>query len=286
MSERIKRPASHIVAIVIFGLIPGSVAIQMIVPTLNSIPPESLSVFIVIGIFIPGLYGVVRVCSWSRWYCSTIIVLLIIFSISAILLNDQPGMQATNRLMCTFDCLLVWWLYSFFFGKASVNYFRLKMNNKNNQSVASKTDDTPITEHQLVQEKPKTKWFKLFRKQSQMKTPLLVKIGVVIGIWYLGSRVLKQLLEAPLIGFDFSWSNLIVLNSLLVQVFALVAVWNLRKWAVFATVIFGVFSVDNYFALATITERDPPSVNLLVFLLIFRLILVVPALIYWKKFTN
>jgi hypothetical protein len=112
-------------------------------------------------------------------------------------------------------------------------------------------------------------------RQSQQKTPLLIKIGVVIGIWIFGSGLLK-------LKFNTSWWSLASAIIVLAQVAALIAIWNLRKWGIYAAAFFGAAGIAYMYSVAI----SPVSVKVLTIAIVFRLIPIVPALIYWKKFNN
>jgi hypothetical protein len=116
---------------------------------------------------------------------------------------------------------------------------------------------------------------KLFERRSAFATPLLVKIGVVAGIWFFASGLTK-LLPAP------SWDSLVPVISIAMQICALIAVWKLRKWGVYASIVFAILGFLTMFAIA----NKPVSPTVVIVLLIIRLFPLIPALIYWKRFAD
>jgi hypothetical protein len=282
MSARPRRPASHIVTILVFVLGP----IGLMVPDSELAQNASAATWVIpailAAVFLIGLYGVVRVRSWSRWYCSAIILY---FMISFFFVSDPTHGSSRSeevRLAILLDCLFGWWLYSFAFGKASVFYFRSRQLCKGDEPTTLKDGDA-AAERPLARSGFIAKCVSLFKKKSQEPTPLLVKIGVGVGIWYFGSEVAKQVLLAPR-EVDLSWSNLSDLNWRIVQVLALIAVWNLRKWGVYIMTLITALKVVSLMDSGTHTNGDPARLGGFMVLLVLVLVLVGPAFVYWKKF--
>ena len=106
-------------------------------------------------------------------------------------------------------------------------------------------------------------------KKSKAKTPILIKIVVIIQIWFLLNGLTKGA------GF-LTWVSLIT-SSL--QVVALIAIWNLRKWGIIAFTVIAVLGFIMALPSADI------SVKIIFAIVLFRGIVIIPALIYWKLMT-
>jgi hypothetical protein len=116
---------------------------------------------------------------------------------------------------------------------------------------------------------------RLFERRSGFKTPLLVKIGVIAGIWIFASGLTKLV-------FNPDWLSLVSAIMIVVQICALIAVWNLRKWGVYTSGIFAALGILNMYAFAVV----PISTKVLIAALIFRLLPLIPAVFYWNRFTE
>jgi len=79
---------------------------------------------------------------------------------------------------------------------------------------------------------------------------------------------------------DFSYVLLYLLSTILLIV-VLIAIWNLRKWAVIAFVILAILGFIN--AAWLYPQGLTPKV--IVFVIIFRGIILIPAIIYWRRMT-
>jgi hypothetical protein len=112
----------------------------------------------------------------------------------------------------------------------------------------------------------------ILKKQVKEKTPLFLKIGVIINVWFVLSPLITILRGGKLDLFSTLMG--------VVQIIVLIAVWNLRKWAVIAIVLLSVIGfVVTYLAFGQLSGR---VIGLILFL---RAIVIVPALFYWKRMT-
>lgn len=114
----------------------------------------------------------------------------------------------------------------------------------------------------------------LFKKETEIKTPLLLKVVVVIQIWFLLGSFIQIITKVP------AGSSMIgSLIFLILQAATLKAIWNLRRWGVvmfivlaLISLLFGIYSLH----VSSIVIRA---------LIIFRGITIIPALLYWRRMT-
>jgi hypothetical protein len=118
------------------------------------------------------------------------------------------------------------------------------------------------------------KVYDILLKKADQKTPLILKIAIIISVWFLASGLVKILM-------GLSWQSGPSIIFTVAQVLSLVAIWNLRKWAVYALVILSIVGIAYAYLIAGYSV----SAMVLSALIIVRLIPLVPAIFYWKKFT-
>ena len=113
----------------------------------------------------------------------------------------------------------------------------------------------------------------LARKGSSA-TPMLLKIGVALQIWFLVSGVTTILRGHSLSAWTAVFGVIVAFQILL-----LVGIWHLRKWAV---VVFA--AIAGLGVLQAAQTMNMTTVAILV-LLVIRAIVLVPALVYWRRMT-
>ena len=113
------------------------------------------------------------------------------------------------------------------------------------------------------------------KKQSKEKTPLPLKIFVVIDVWIvlglfqsLLSPTSQHSLHAGLI------VNAIVGTTL--SIVALIGIWNLRKWGVYLLAGLTLLKVAGVVWGVT-------SVRVIVIFCLFQFVILGPPIMYWKK---
>ena len=296
MNTASRRPVSHIVTIILFGLFGVAMLFQAVIFAFISIY-ESFSAIIMFIIILPALYSVIQGCCWSRWYCSVTIAMgmTVFFAFPSIAGFSalSEGIPA-GRLISPFftAALLFWWLYSFAFGRASVAYFKSKKSEGLDQPESGQAEGAVIEESPPVslQPKPKSTWFAFIRKRSDEKTPLAVKISVIIGIYLFGMQLKENLMDVEKIEDCFAWEFMETTSVYLLQIVALLAIWNLRKWGVYVTIAIGLLGIGNYFDLVHVADYGSLSrtglMSFIVLRIVFMIILVGPALLFWEKFTD
>ncbi len=120
---KLKKPPSHIVAIILYILF-VTVGLFQAQHSMTKFNAPLYVVVIFPLIFSIGLYGIVRVRKWSRIICS----IPIGFFIAMPFLNkSNPDQLYPTLFLGIFVAgLLSWWLYSFTFGEFSKEYFKNK----------------------------------------------------------------------------------------------------------------------------------------------------------------
>jgi len=134
VDKPVKKPFSHIVGIVLYGLLlvvglfvmAGLLQLRQM-PIRFDIPiclPFIFPVF-----FSIGLYGLIKGHKWSRIFCSLPSAFFIVLFILFPFINGIGSKQFCPDLFVGVigATLLSWWLYSFFFGKKSKEYFKIKI---------------------------------------------------------------------------------------------------------------------------------------------------------------
>ena len=112
---------------------------------------------------------------------------------------------------------------------------------------------------------------KLISKQSAAETPLLLKIAIILQFWFLLGGLSHVMQKNDYAG---------MLNALIgiaIQSFALIAVWNLRKWgAIVIAIMIALSSLLGYASM-------PLAYRGILIGFLLRMVLLAPVLIYWKR---
>jgi len=119
------------------------------------------------------------------------------------------------------------------------------------------------------------KVYGILLKKSEHTTPNLIKIGIIIGLWILGSGLVKILMNLNL-------PSVISIIFITAQILSLVAIWNLRKWGIYAAIMLGIIGIAYTYWIAGYSVH----IKAISAAIVFRLIPIVPAFIYWKKFNS
>jgi hypothetical protein len=123
----------------------------------------------------------------------------------------------------------------------------------------------------------------LWERQTDAKTPVLLKVAIVLQIWFLLSS-LYGLLNGLLVRGTVSYGMLISgVVGVGVQIAVLIAIWRLRKWAVVA---YGVLSlVAVLHSVTLVSMNSQASSKVVAVAVLVRLIMLFPALVYWNRMT-
>lgn len=109
-------------------------------------------------------------------------------------------------------------------------------------------------------------------KSIQEPTPLLIKIVVFFPGCMFVPQLVRELKKFPAVDF------LPVIFGI-VQVILLIAIWNLKRWAVIAYVVVSAIPI-----LTWLSYIGPDVGTLgLVIAVAFRLGVIVPAFVYWRR---
>ena len=111
----------------------------------------------------------------------------------------------------------------------------------------------------------------LFTKQGTTKTPLLIKIVIILQFWLLLGGLSHFMLKSNL--FMVFYSTL----TICIQALALIAIWNLRKWGIIA---YAVMIILGFFSAYPVLSQKA-----ILALIVIRVIPLLLVLIYWKKMT-
>jgi hypothetical protein len=114
------------------------------------------------------------------------------------------------------------------------------------------------------------------KKQSKERTPVIIKVVVVLGIWFHLSAFLSVL---GLASQHPSPLGQIVLGVLviLLSIAGFIAIWNLRKWGVYVLAGLTVLKIGN----AAIDGSMNPGA--LAIFIVLQTIFVVLPIVYWGK---
>ena len=116
----------------------------------------------------------------------------------------------------------------------------------------------------------------VLQRKNEMRAPALVKEGVVLGGFVLVGAANQLLLSAVKQGSLSPVSMLAPIITLVGQVSALIALWNMRRWAV---VVLGVLAiVSMLFATALESGTRGFFAGMIV-----RALPLVPGLLYWRR---
>jgi hypothetical protein len=118
----------------------------------------------------------------------------------------------------------------------------------------------------------------ILQKKVDFKTPLILRIGVILEAFFVTGR-LGPFLEAIRFGVD--WKTALMTSEFIVHFSALVAIWNMRRWGV---IVLALGSING--AIAVWFRFGYFPIKATIFILILRGLILVPAVIYWKKMTN
>jgi len=112
----------------------------------------------------------------------------------------------------------------------------------------------------------------LVSKRTPMPTPWPVKAAVVLGAWFLLGGVRQMSLWPAVAAVE-------TIASVLLQVASLLALWNMRRWAVLAQVVFLAYGI----LILRVLSGNWPGSTVLVGISVMRLLVAVPGFIYWRR---
>lgn len=114
--------------------------------------------------------------------------------------------------------------------------------------------------------------FSFLSKKVDLRTPILIKVMVVLYAWVILSGLFQVTLRRglpPVTG----------ILGVLIQAMLLVALWNLRRWSVIGSLVLALYGVGQLYRL----YGGAVPTNMLLVTAVFRGFIVVPGLIYWRS---
>jgi len=106
----------------------------------------------------------------------------------------------------------------------------------------------------------------LIRKQQEIKTPSAIKVTVILQFFFMLGAINRILYIPFSLSTTSLFSSFLVLGEMAIQTFSLIAIWNLRKWGLYAytiMVIIGLAVADHSMAVMS-------NPRVLLFIIIIR----------------
>lgn len=110
----------------------------------------------------------------------------------------------------------------------------------------------------------------ILKKKNDIKTPLILKIAIILQIFILLGP------SSKVISAD-SAIDLVSVIAAVLQIVTLIAIWNMRKWGIIAFVVIAILGVAVSFP-----EYGFRPIALIAYAVI-RGTVIIPALIFWNK---
>ena len=120
---------------------------------------------------------------------------------------------------------------------------------------------------------------KIISKKIDIKTPWLIKIVAIlnfISVISVSNRMFRYLMNSEWIDF------ILLFVSALLSILILVAFWNMRRWAVLALVIMALRSIPFLMEWSEILSLGSDFV---IYSFLWRILLILPGFVYWKRMT-
>jgi hypothetical protein len=116
-------------------------------------------------------------------------------------------------------------------------------------------------------------------KTSTSPTPMALKVVIVLEMWFLLSGLVTTLNGPLMQGQPLSGWIALAVGMVALQIVLLIGIWKLRKWAV---LVLGCIVALGVLQTALLTDAGGQAI---LALLVLRGIVLVPAVVYWRRMT-